>query len=85
MPYYPNLATILIRLHDVDGHSVIASTDSHHVRLLLRDRDNPDTDWRYADLSPNACDILATALATRSRPGPARRATWWRRLRGGRR
>ncbi|MBF6339820.1 hypothetical protein IU450_28595 [Nocardia abscessus] len=85
MTYHPNLATILIRLRDVDGHAVIASTDGHHVRLLLRDRDDPVTDWRYADLSPNAADILATTLATRSRPAPIRRAARWRRLRRDRR
>lgn len=85
MPYHPNLATILIRLHDVDGHSVIASTDGHHVRLLLRDRDNPVTDWRFADLSPNTAGTLATALADHARRRLQRRGGWWHRLRGGRR
>lgn len=84
MPYYPNLATILIRLRDIDGDAVVASTDGHHVRLLLRDRDNPETDWRYADLDSHTAETLAAVLATRARPRPIRRVARWRRLRGGR-
>ncbi|MGY1960926.1 hypothetical protein [Nocardia gipuzkoensis] len=85
MPYYPNLATILIRTRDIDGHTVIASTDGHHVRLLLRDRDDPETNWRYVDLGARAADALATVLASHARPRLRRRGGWWRRLRGGRR
>ncbi|MEV0299123.1 hypothetical protein [Nocardia sp. NPDC050710] len=84
MPYSLNLASILIRLRDVDDHQVIASTDGHRVRLLIRDADNPATDWRYADLDPAAADALAAALATRSRPTPLRwlaRRHWTRGIR----
>ncbi|MGQ4616286.1 hypothetical protein [Nocardia sp. R7R-8] len=84
VPYYPNLATILIRLRDVDGHAVVASTDGHHLRLLLRDRDDPDHDWRYADLDARSADTLAAVLACHARPRRQRRLRWWRRLPGGR-
>ncbi|MGY1898342.1 hypothetical protein [Nocardia gipuzkoensis] len=85
MTYYPNLATILIRLRDVDGHAIVVSTDGNHVRLLLRDRDDPDDAWRCADLDPHAADTLAAVLASYARPRLHRRGGWWRRLRGGRR
>ncbi|WP_327097392.1 hypothetical protein OIE68_00460 [Nocardia vinacea] len=51
MPYSLNLASMLIRVRDIDDHPVIASTDGHRVRVLIRDADNPATDWRYADLA----------------------------------
>ncbi|WP_067474224.1 hypothetical protein [Nocardia amamiensis] len=85
MTYHPNLATILIRLRDVDGHAVIASTDGHHVRLLLRDRDEPENDWRYVDLDARTADTLAAVLAGHARLRLLRRGMWWRRLRGDRR
>ncbi|MEU7764984.1 hypothetical protein AB0B25_07655 [Nocardia sp. NPDC049190] len=77
IPYTSNLASILIRLRDIDDHRVIASTDGHRVRLLIRDADNPDTDWRYADLDPDATDSLAAALTIRHRPRPIRWAARW--------
>ncbi|MEV4233561.1 hypothetical protein AB0J47_00075 [Nocardia sp. NPDC049737] len=81
MPHSLNLASILIRVHDIDDHHVIASTDGHRVRLLIRDADNPSTDWRYADLAPDVADALAAAIATRHRPRPMRwfaRRSWRR-------
>ncbi|MGO4612964.1 hypothetical protein AB4305_03300 [Nocardia sp. 2YAB30] len=75
-----NLPSTLIRLHDIHDHHVIASTDGHLVRLLIRDADHPDTDWRYADLDPDAADNLAAALTTRHRTRPIRRAARWLRV-----
>jgi hypothetical protein len=85
VPYYPNLATILLRTRDVDGHAIVISTDGHHLRVLLRDRDDPEHDWRYVDLDTHTADTLAAVLAGHARPRPQRRGGWWRRLGGGRR
>lgn len=72
MPYRLNLASILIRLRDIGGHQVIASTDGHRARVLIRDVDNPATDWRYADLVPEVADALPAAITTRHHPRPMR-------------
>lgn len=72
-----DLPTVLVRVRDLDGHSATVSTDSHHVRLVLRDAHYPDTEWRYIDLDDAAAAALAAGLAAVGHPHPHSR-----RLRG---
>lgn len=72
-----NLPTMLLRLRDIGDNHVIVRTDGHLVRLLLRDVDNPETVYQYADLTPGGADALVLALVTRHRARPIRGMARW--------
>ncbi|WP_280472159.1 hypothetical protein [Nocardia cyriacigeorgica] len=78
-----DLPTVLVRVRDLDGHSATVSTDSHHVRLVLRDAHYPDTEWRYIDLDDAAAAAVAAGLAAagQSHPYPGRLRRLFRRRR----
>ncbi|MFX0573748.1 hypothetical protein [Nocardia nepalensis] len=81
MPYSLNLASVLIDVRDINDRQIVASTDGHRVRVLIRDAEHPATEWLYADLAPDSADALTVAIATRHRPRPVRWLTLrrWRR------